>query len=273
MVLGLTRRAVSFVGAAVLMLQIYGTSPAHGSPIILAAAGDIARSTIGAPQQATAGLIAGMNPAKVLALGDEQYPNSEYANYLASYDPTWGAFDPIVSPVPGDQDYGTPGAPGYFQYFANVLTPYGAAATDPTRGYYSFDVGDWHVVALNSNCSQPGLSFKSERTWLAADLPADEHLCQIVFYHHPGQKGFATTAASFGVELALSGHHHVYERRDQLHGFNLRQLIVGTGGKSLGTPDGGADVAVDSADNVATKRHTVCYHTVLVVQFSATTNR
>jgi len=210
----------------------------------IAAAGDISRATVGRPQQDTARLIAGLNPAKVFALGDEQYPDGEYENFLASYDPTWGSFNSIVAPVPGDQDYGTPGAAGYFQYFANVLSRYGQSATDPTRAYYSFDVGDWHAVALNANCSQPGLSCTAERKWLAADLTADGHLCEIVFYHQPGKKGFATTAASLGVELVLSGHHHVYERRDHVYGLDLRQMIVGTGGKSLGTPEEGADVSV-----------------------------
>ncbi len=146
--------------------------------------------------------------------------------------------------MPGDQDYGTPGAAGYFQYFANVLGAYGASATDPAKGYYSFDVGDWHVVALNSNCTQPGVSCSAQKSWLSQDLAADSHLCEIVFYHHPGQKGFATTSSASGADVVLAGHRHVYERRDQLYGFNLRQFIVGTGGKSLGTPDEGADAAV-----------------------------
>lgn len=102
------------------------------------------------------------------------------------------------------------------------------------------------MVALNSNCAAPGVSCPAQRSWLRSDLQADGHLCEIVFYHHAGQKSFATTAASQGVDLALAGHRHVYERWDRKFNLQLRQLVVGTGGRSLGTPATTADAGVKS---------------------------
>jgi hypothetical protein len=225
-------------------MMIVGMPVANAASVTVATAGDIARATIGDPQVATASLISGMSPAKVLVLGDEQYEHGEYSNFLRSYDPSWGAFNRIAAPVPGNHEYETSDAAGYFRYFAGVLSAYGATATDPSKGYYSFNVGNWHVVGLNSNCTEPRVSCSAERAWMTADLEADTHLCEIVFYHHPGQTSFATLAASEGVDLALSGHRHTYERWDHKFGLDLRQLVVGTGGRSLSTPASDADAGV-----------------------------
>ncbi len=210
----------------------------------VATAGDVARISIGDPQVRTAALIESMDPAKLLVLGDAQYEHGEYANFLRSYGPTWGAFDAIAAPVPGNHEYETPSAAGYFEYFDASLAPYGPSATDPAKGYYSFDLGDWHVVALNSNCGVAVVSCTAQRTWLKADLAADDHLCEVVYFHHAGQKGFAQIAANYGVDLALAGHRHAYERWNKRFGLNLRMLVVGTGGKSLGAPANGADVGI-----------------------------
>ena len=113
---------------------------------VLIAAGDIASDSDG--DEATADLLDGL-PGTVLTLGDNAYPNgtaSEFTNY---YDPTWGRHKAATMPSPGNHDYNTLNASGYFGYF-------GAAAGDPTKGYYSFDVGSWHIIALNSNCSSIG---------------------------------------------------------------------------------------------------------------------
>jgi hypothetical protein len=218
---------------------------ANAETVTVAAAGDISRVNIGTPQVKTAEQVSAMAPQKVLVLGDAQYEQGEYANFIQSYDPTWGAFNSIAAPLPGDAEYKTPGAAGYFQYFANVLSPYGAAASDPTKSYYSFNVGDWHVVAVNSICSAAsGVSCREQRNFLRNDLEADTHLCEIVFYHHPNKEAFAETSAANGVELLMTGHKHVYERWDQKFGLDIRQLVVGTGGKSLGTPAANADAGV-----------------------------
>ena len=237
------KRAI-MVAASMLVFMVAGVPIARAATVTVATAGDIARTNVGDPQVKTAGLISAMNPTKVLVLGDAQYEHGEYSNFLRSYDRTWGAFNAIAAPVPGNHEYETPNASGYFQYFSAVLSSYGKGATDPSKGYYSFNVGDWHVVALNSNCNRSGVNCSSQQSWLKADLQADSHLCEIVFFHHAGQRGFATTAANQGVDLLLAGHRHAYERWDRKYGLDLRQLIVGTGGKSLGNPASGADVGV-----------------------------
>ena len=85
----------------------------------------------------------------VLPLGDEQYETGTLDGFSGSYDPTWGQFKAITKPVPGNHEYQTPGATGYYSY-------YGAAAGDPTKGYYSYDLGSWHMIALNGNCGAIG---------------------------------------------------------------------------------------------------------------------
>ena len=103
--------------------------------------------------------------ATVFTLGDNAYPNGSAADFANCYDPTWGRFKDRTTPAVGGHDYTTPGASAYFNYF-------GAAAGDPTKGYYSYDVGAWHVVVLNSQCEQvggcgPG---SAQERWLRQDL-------------------------------------------------------------------------------------------------------
>jgi hypothetical protein len=228
-----------------LALLIFGCAAptAMAATVTVAAAGDIATPDApGKRQTQTAALITNViQPARVLVLGDEQYLHGEYSQFLASYDPTWGVFNGISAPVPGNHEYDTPGAAGYFQYFGSVLSPFGSTATDPGKGYYSFNLGDWHVVAINSNCF--AINCPAELSWLKQDLATDTHLCEVAIYHHPIKK-FAKPLAAQGVDLALVGHKHVYERWDDVFGLNLRELIIGTGGKSLGTVDPAADAEV-----------------------------
>lgn len=212
-----------------------------GATVTVAAAGDIAHSgSPGIHQRQTADLIRSViHPSQVFMLGDAQYERGEYAQFLRSYEPTWGAFLNITSPVLGNHEYETPGADGYFRYFAAQLNGRGSTATNPHAGYYSFDVGDWHIVALNSNCHFA--SCTGQATWLRNDVAADNHLCQLVMFHDPGVGAFLSAAAAAKVDLALSGHLHRYERWDPVHGSTLRRFIVGTGGDSSGPPDPRAD--------------------------------
>lgn len=232
------------VGTLICLPFLAGVPTADAETVTVATAGDIAKINPETPQQQTADLISGMGVSKVLVSGDEQYEHGELANFLQSYDLSWGVFNNIAAPVPGNHEYETPNAAGYFQYFADVLIPYGPTATDPTKGYYSFNLGDWHLVGLNSTCNAPGVSCSAQRTWLRADLEADSHVCEAVFYHAAGNKGIAKTSVSQGVDLLLASHRHVYERWDQKFGLDIRQLVVGTGGKSLGTPSSAADAGV-----------------------------
>ena len=116
----------------------------------------------------------------VLALGDEAYPRGSAANFEECYGPSWGRFKERTRPVPGNHEYFTEGASGYFEYF-------GEAAGDPEEGYYSYELGYWHVVALNSNCEEVRCGTGSPQTrWLEEDLAAnDESQCTLAYMHHP----------------------------------------------------------------------------------------
>ena len=243
--MGETMRNRKVLSACVIAVALAVMAPAaQAATVTVAAAGDIARKDApGTPQTQTADLITNrINPSKVFVLGDEQYEAGEFSQFQVSYDPTWGAFKAMSAPVPGNHEYLTPGAAGYFQYFDSELSGYGASAIDPSRGYYSFDVGDWHIAALNSNCSV--VDCLVERTWLKQDLASDDHLCELAFYHHSNNKGFAKRMALSGGELVLAGHVHTYERFDNVFGLAIRQIVAGTGGHSVRLPDPAADAGV-----------------------------
>jgi 3',5'-cyclic AMP phosphodiesterase CpdA len=185
--------------------------------------------------------------AAVLALGDEQYEDGLLAEFQGAYDPSWGRALGKTHPVPGNHEYasGSNGA-GYFAYF-------GTRAGNPAKGWYSFHVGKWHLIALNSNCSAVGGcgSSSPQVTWLKNDLAAHHPACTLAYWHHarfssgPNGNLAAYDAIwkvlySHHVDVVLSGHDHIYERyalqtpaqaRDSKHG--IREFVVGTGGRSL----------------------------------------
>jgi hypothetical protein len=194
---------------------------------------------------ATSDLVLAANYDAVLTLGDNQYQDGTLEAFQQSYDLTWGRFKDITLPVAGNHEYATEGASGYFDYF-------GAAAGTPGQGWYSFDAGQWHVVALNSNCAEVGgCSWGSPQgAWLRNDLLAHANKCTLVYWHHPrfssGKHGSDRAVAPLfrilyrrGVDVLLAGHDHHYERfapqtpRGELdRAAGVRQFIVGTGGKS-----------------------------------------
>jgi acid phosphatase type 7 len=181
----------------------------------------------------------------VLPLGDVQYNSGTASEFAGSYEPSWGRLKAISHPAVGNHEYGSPGAAPYFQYF-------GAAAGEPGKGYYSYNVGSWHLIALNSNCAQIGgcASGSAQELWLHADLAAHPVRCTLAYWHHPlfssGQNGSAgstrplwTTLYAAGADLVLTGHDHDYERfapqdaageRDDAKG--IREFVVGTGGRN-----------------------------------------
>jgi hypothetical protein len=195
-------------------------------------------------QEYTSNLLVGAGYAAVLPLGDNQYNSGALSEYRQVYDPTWGRVKAISYPVPGNHDYGTSGAAGYFDYF-------GSAAGERGKGYYSFDVGTWHLIALNSNCTRVsggcGAGSPQEQ-WLRADLAAHANRCTLAFSHHArwssGHDGSNTFMDALwralydaNAEILLSGHSHDYERfapqnaageLDNARG--IRQFVVGTGG-------------------------------------------
>ncbi len=177
--------------------------------------------------------------AAVLTLGDNQYPNGAIGDFQQSYDRSWGRLKSITRPSMGNHE-GL--GEGYYTYF-------GDAAGPRDRGYYSFDVGAWHVVALNSNCRIVACDSTSvQLAWLREDLAAHQSLCTLAYWHHPrfssGQHQDSKVMHPIweelyasGVDIVLSGHDHDYERFapfdaggrvDMSRG--IRSFIVGTGG-------------------------------------------
>ena len=227
----------------------------------LVAAGDVADCTEGA--EITARLLDGL-PGTVAVLGDAAYDDGTQHEFARCYEPTWGRHKARTRPAVGNHEYGTSGAAGYFDYF-------GPAAGERGRGWYSYDIGAWHVVALNSNCSRVGGCHpgSEQERWLRADLAADDARCTLAYMHHPRFSSGRTHGSSTsvdplwralqddGAEVVLAGHDHVYERfapqtaegaRDPDRG--VRQFVVGTGGRSrysFGAPEPNSEARIDTA--------------------------
>jgi acid phosphatase type 7 len=225
---------------------------------LLVAAGDIACGPVTAPssvtcrQADTADLVVSLQPTVVLQLGDLQYEQATYEEFLAYYDRSWGRFRPISRPALGNHEYqGHADARGYFDYWNGVGAQNGVAG-ERGRGFYSFDLGGWHIVSLNSNCGRVGgcgVGSVQER-WLKADLAANPATCTLAFWHHPrfssGRSGSAPDTAALwqdlsdaGAELVLAGNDHSYERfapqspAARADPLGIREFVVGTGGRSL----------------------------------------
>lgn len=258
-----------------LVLARAERAPAEtGGGVEIVAAGDIACDP-GSPafnhgvgrqnackQAETAALVNRLAPAAVLALGDTQYFCGGYGAYLRSYGPTWGKLLERTYPVPGNHEYLTrpgpvsdsegggtdcdaanAGAAGYFKYFA-AAPGHGS----PGEGWYSFDLGGWHLIALNSSCGQANGCgpTRPQGKWLAADLAAHQHQCVLAYWHIPvwSSGGRAeSNAAPFVQQLAaahadviLTGHDHIYERFAPQNAAGdadpggVREFVVGTGG-------------------------------------------
>jgi hypothetical protein len=215
----------------------------QGETAILVGAGDIADCER-SEDEVTANLLEEI-AGTVFTLGDNAYPDGTHRNFQECYGPTWGRPDikDRTRPAPGDEDYDTADAAPYYNYF-------GAAAGNPTEGYYAYDAGTWRVYVLNSNCASVGGCADGSRqlTWLEGDLAANPRDCVLAMWHHPyftsGPSGggeatvrnFWRVLSEAGAELALSGHDHVYERfapqtAEGDHDPNgLVQMVVGTGG-------------------------------------------
>jgi 3',5'-cyclic AMP phosphodiesterase CpdA len=230
--------------AACTLLAAAGAAHAQGATYTVYAAGDIAycahQSALRSPANDSATLVeaglAASADAAVLLLGDNVYQKGTLREFRQCYDPTWGRFKARTHPAPGNHEYYTPGAKGYFAYF-------GAAAG---RGYYSLTLGAWQVLSLNSNLS--GAAQQAQLDWLKQELAASSARCTLAYWHHPlyssGWHGsFAIMRPAWellhqaGAELVLSGHDHTYERfapqdaagrRDDARG--VVQFVVGTGG-------------------------------------------
>jgi hypothetical protein len=256
------------------------TAPPPPEPVTLVAAGDIAcrpelvETAASCRQARTANLVESLAPDAVAVLGDNQYEHGELANFMAVFEPTWGRFRQVIHPAVGNHEYeGDPErdqAPGYFSYF-------GAAAGDPAKGYYRWEVGGWTLFALNSGAinwtrasgGNPSLpddcwpvscaAGSEQEQWLRAELETlPDDACAIAYWHHPRfSSGFGGTSQPHpetghlfadlyrqGVELLLTGHSHNYERFRPVtpEGIpdprGVTQFVVGTGGRNLHTDTG-----------------------------------
>jgi hypothetical protein len=210
---------------------------------VFVGAGDIAHCSRTQDEQ-TAQLLDNI-PGTVYTVGDNAYPNGSAADYNNCYQPTWGRHKARTHPAVGDNEYNTSGASGYYNYF-------GAAAGNPNEGWYSYDVGSWHIIVLNSNCSQVGGCDPNspQGQWLQADLAAHPSTCTLAIHHEPlfsssgggdaDLRDFWVPLYAAGADIVLVGHRHIYERFALQNpdgvadpGRGIREFVVGTGGASL----------------------------------------
>jgi hypothetical protein len=229
-------------------------SPAtpSGDPVITAA-GDIADAWVPSTDtRATADLVESIDPTMALTLGDNQYEGGRINQFMSSYDLTWGAFLSRTAPALGNHEYrSSPTAAGYFEYFGDRAP----------ASYYSYDVGAWHLISLDSNCDDIGGcdAGSSEYEWLQADLAAHPSTCTLAYWHHPRWSSgvshggtdsvspFWTLLYDAGADLVLNAHEHNYERfapqdpSGQLDSANgIVEVVAGTGGHELdpiGSPE------------------------------------
>jgi acid phosphatase type 7 len=233
-----------FAVLVVALLGVEKLAVGQDADPVLVGAGDIA-SCASSGDEATANLLDGI-PGTVYTLEDNAYESGTSAEFANCYNPSWGRHMARTRPSVGNHEYLTAGASGYYNYF-------GAAAGDPSKGYYSYDLGAWHIIALNSMCENVGGCGASSTmvTWLKGDLAANPSSCTLAYWHHPVFSSGSThgnnpkmipswdALYAGGADVVLSGHDHDYERfapqtssgvADPTRG--IREFVVGTGGRS-----------------------------------------
>ncbi|MDX6538867.1 MAG: hypothetical protein QOI71_477 [Gaiellales bacterium] len=219
-------------------LLLTGQPPTNGDPVIVAA-GDIACSPADANyngglgtatachEKATSDLVLSLNPLAVLTLGDEQYNSGKLTDFLTSYDPTWGRFKGITHPAIGNHEFGDTGASGYFNYFGDNATPLQPGCRTNCKAWYSYDVGNWHIITLNTECTTNNNNCvvgSEQELWLKSELAKANAAgqCKLVTSHHPkwSSSSFAATDIdpliqdmyAGHTDIYLAGHMHGYER-------------------------------------------------------------
>ena len=221
-------------------------APPTSAPQTLVGAGDIASCSSNG-DALTADVLEAI-PGTIFTTGDNAYPNGSMTDYTNCYGPSWGraALKARTMPSPGNHEYQTSGAAGYFQYF-------GSNAGAPGKGYYSYNLGEWHIIVLNSNSSCSTISCaagSAQEQWLRADLAAHKnYACTLAYWHHPrfnsGQEHGNNTHVTplwnalydNNADVILNGHEHVYERFAPQtpngaadNGRGIRQFTIGSGG-------------------------------------------
>ncbi len=194
-------------------------------------------------------LVKKLNPDALLLLGDLQYLDGALVKFQNTFSKNWSQFKNIRYPTPGNHEYVTAGAAGYYQYFKN-------SPIDVSKGYYGFNLGKWNIISLNSNCDDAGgcSTTSTQNKWLEQDLSISKASCTLAFWHHPrftsGEYrnnddsknrsiNFWNVLTADKADIVLNGHDHLYERYAKQLGTGqqsvsgIRQFVVGTGGKSL----------------------------------------
>lgn len=232
------RPLLQFVLMAVVLTVLGGWSghvSAVGTTVVLVGAGDISKCN-NDNDEATARLLDNIS-GTVFTTGDNVYNNGTLTEYQNCYHPTWGRHKSRTKPVPGNGEYNTSGASGYYSYFSNI-----------PRNYYVYTLGDWRVYALNSEIDVSATS--AQATWLKNDLRASNKQCVMAYWHRPrwssgSAHGSDTRMQALwnilhdaGAELVVTGHEHSYERfapmnkTGQAVSTGLQEFVVGTGGSS-----------------------------------------
>ena len=249
-----------------------GPAAAAGQAQVIVAAGDISCEDCG--QDETAALIRVLSRAQPLAailpLGDEAYQDGDLAEFRDNYAPSWGSPEllALTHPVPGNHEYHHSNGDGYFDYFDGAGQANGIAGPRG-QGYYSFDIGGWHLIALNSNdgCHAVPCEVGSpQQSWLAADLAAHPSACALAFWHNPRFQGGTESGETEAVgplwetfydaggDVVLNAHEHNYQQLAPLDrsgapdpARGVRTFVVGTGGAGLYKRFGGAhDAAIET---------------------------
>ncbi|MGZ6005180.1 MAG: metallophosphoesterase [Candidatus Saccharimonadales bacterium] len=218
-----------------------------GSSYTIVGAGDIADGTT--DSQKTGDYIRSIQSSvsAVLTFGDDAYSNGSPSDFTSRYEPTWGSFKSITYPSPGNHDYNTSGATGYYSYFnatATTITGHTVSGV-PNKGYYAFDIGNnWRFYSLNTEANQ-----SEANTWLDSDLKAHPKQCVTAYWHQPAytstsDHGSNSSAVNYfktlynnNADIVFVGHNHAYERMYPMNGSGVRDdakgivdLTVGTGG-------------------------------------------
>jgi hypothetical protein len=223
------------------------SAPGANDVAVLVGAGDVA--VCGSAGAVATGKLLDGQPGTVIIPGDIAYPDGTAEQFRTCYDPAWGRHKDRTRPVPGNHEYGSPGAAPYFAYF-------GTNAGTPGLGYYTYRKGTWQVLALNSNAESGDRRAQVE--WLTRELESRQTpACTVAYFHHPlfssGPHGvvpsmpivsdFWKTLHAAGADVIISGHEHFYERFAPQNAdgtpdtqFGIRQFVVGTGGAPLGQP-------------------------------------
>jgi hypothetical protein len=248
------RKNLQSVYAALLIALLLASSiPFHETALaqtdpVFVGAGDIANCGAKAKDAATAKVLDAIG-GTVFTLGDNAYPDGKLTEFQQCYGPDWGRHKARTRPSPGNHDYHVSGAAGYYTYFGSAASPLDHNCTSNCKGYYSYNLGAWHIIALNSEVDHSVSS--PQIKWLRTDLAAHRNRCTLAYWHRPlfssGLHGNSSQIKEFwqvlyqyGADVVLNGHDHLYERfapqspsgaPDAAHG--IREFVVGTGGANL----------------------------------------